>query len=215
MKADEVYAVMEAMQISIARAIVVQTPREAVEAAQKIGYPVAMKLASRKIIHKTEAGGVVLNVMDDAAVRKAFDKIRRRVDQKGESDSIDGVIVQSMMTDGTELMMGVTEDPSFGPLIAFGLGGIHVEILKDVCFRVTPLTDTDASEMIHEIKGFRLLEGYRGHAAADIAAIQKTLLKVSRLVEEVPEIKELDLNPIFALPPGKGCLVADARIYLK
>jgi acyl-CoA synthetase (NDP forming) len=203
------------MGLPFVRSSVVQKSREAVEEAKQIGYPVAMKVASRRIIHKTEAGGVVLNLADDAAVRKAFDKIRKRVEQKNESDAMDGVIVQSMIPEGTELMMGVTEDPLFGPLIAFGLGGIHVEILKDVCFRVTPLTDVDALEMIHEIKGFPLLEGYRGHTAADIPAIQKTLLKVSRLVEEVPEISELDLNPIFALPPGKGCLIADARIYVR
>ena len=109
-------------------------------------------------------------------------------------------------------MVGVTEDPSFGPLIAFGLGGVHVEILADVCFRVTPLTDRDAQEMVRGIRGYRLLEGYRGHAPADIAAIQDVLLRVSRMVEDVPEIRELDLNPMFALPPGQGCAVVDARI---
>jgi acyl-CoA synthetase (NDP forming) len=108
--------------------------------------------------------------------------------------------------------VGVTADPLFGPLIAFGLGGIHVEILGDVRFRVTPLSDRDAAEMVREIRGFRLLEGYRGHPPADVEAIQDALLRVSRLVEEVPEIGELDLNPIFALPPGQGCVIADARI---
>jgi acyl-CoA synthetase (NDP forming) len=112
-------------------------------------------------------------------------------------------------------MVGVTADPLFGPLIAFGLGGIHVEILGDVRFRITPLSDRDAAEMAREIRGFRLLEGYRGHPPADVAAIEEALLRVSRLVEEVPEIGELDLNPIFALPPGKGCSIADARIRVQ
>jgi acyl-CoA synthetase (NDP forming) len=125
---------------------------------------------------------------------------------------MEGVLIQKMMGAGVEVMIGVTEDSSFGPLIAFGLGGIHVEILADVRFRVTPLTDHDAEDMVREIRGYRLLQGYRGHAPADIAAIQQVLLRVSRMVEDIPEIRELDLNPLFALPPGQGCLVADARI---
>jgi acyl-CoA synthetase (NDP forming) len=109
-------------------------------------------------------------------------------------------------------MIGVTEDLSFGPLIAFGLGGIHVEILADVCFRVTPLTERDAEEMMRGIRGYRLLEGYRGHPPADVQAIREVLLRVSRMVEDIPEIRELDLNPIFGLPPGQGYAVADVRI---
>jgi acyl-CoA synthetase (NDP forming) len=137
-------------------------------------------------------------------VRQVFDEIKQ--------EGMDGILVQKMIQDGVELMVGVAPDPLFGPLIAFGLGGIHVEILADVRFRITPLTDQDAREMIREIRGYRLLQGYRGHAPADIKAIEEVLLRVSRLVEDVSEICELDLNPIFALAPGKGCLVADARI---
>jgi acyl-CoA synthetase (NDP forming) len=111
-------------------------------------------------------------------------------------------------------MVGMTLDPLFGPLLAFGLGGIHVEILGDVCLRVTPLTDRDAAEMIRSIRGYRLFEGYRGHPPADTAAIQEVLLRVSQLVEAIPEIQEMDLNPIFALPPGEGCRIVDARIYV-
>ena len=109
-------------------------------------------------------------------------------------------------------MVGVSQDPLFGPLIGFGLGGIHVEILKDVCFRVTPITDRDAAEMVRSIKGYRLLEGYRGHPPADTAAIEDLLLRVARLVEEVPEMTELDLNPVMVLPPDRGCRIVDARI---
>jgi acyl-CoA synthetase (NDP forming) len=109
-------------------------------------------------------------------------------------------------------MAGVTHDPLFGPLIAFGLGGIHVEILGDVQFRITPLTDRDAAEMVRGIKGYRLLAGYRGHPPADVEAIEEVLLRISRLVEDIPEIGEVDLNPIFALPPGQGCRIVDARI---
>jgi acyl-CoA synthetase (NDP forming) len=112
-------------------------------------------------------------------------------------------------------MVGVTHDPLFGPLIAFGLGGIHVEILGDVRFRITPLTDHDAAELVREIKGYRLLQGYRGHPAADVPAIEEVLLRLSHLVEEIPEISELDLNPIIALPPGQGCKIVDARIRIE
>ena len=128
---------------------------------------------------------------------------------------MEGVLVQKMIQDGVELMVGVAPDPLFGPLIAFGLGGIHVEILADVRFRVTPLPEQDAWEMIHEIRGYRLLEGYRGHPPADVKAIEEVLLRVSRLVEDIPEISELDLNPIFALAPGNGCMVADARFRVE
>jgi acetate---CoA ligase (ADP-forming) len=110
---------------------------------------------------------------------------------------------------------GSPQRPLFGPLIAFGLGGIHVEILGDVCFRVTPLTDRDASEMVRGIRGHLLFQGYRGHPPADMAAIEELLLRVSRLVEEIPEISELDLNPVFALPPGQGCRIVDARIRVQ
>jgi acyl-CoA synthetase (NDP forming) len=156
-----------------------------------------------------------LNLRDDAAVREAFVQIQRRLTQDGRGEVMEGVLVQPMISGGVELMIGVTQDPSFGPLIGFGLGGIHVEILKDVCFRITPMTDRDAKEMVRSIKGYRLLEGYRGHPPADIEAIENLLLRVSRLVEEVPEISELDLNPVIALPPGRGCLIVDARIFLK
>jgi acyl-CoA synthetase (NDP forming) len=125
---------------------------------------------------------------------------------------MEGILIQKMLSGGVEVMAGVTEDPLFGPLIAFGLGGVHVEILADVCFRVTPLTDLDAREMVHGIRGYRLLEGYRGHAPADINAIEEVLQRISRMVEDVPEIRELDLNPLFAMPPGQGCVAVDARI---
>jgi acyl-CoA synthetase (NDP forming) len=174
-----------------------------------------VKLASRKIVHKTEVGGVRLNLRNEAEVRQAFSDFRSRLERDNQADAMDGVLVQPMLSGGVELMVGVTEDPLFGPLMAFGLGGIHVEILRDVCFRVTPLTDYDAGEMVRSIRGYRLLEGYRGHPPADVPAIEQLLLRVARLVEEVPEISELDLNPVFALPPGQGCRIVDARIRVE
>ena len=165
-------------------------------------------------MHKTEIGGVRLNLTNEQAVREAFEAIRARLEQDHSLDAMEGVLIQPMLSGGVELMVGMTHDPLFGPLIAFGLGGIHVEILGDVRFRITPLTDRDATEMVREIKGYRLLEGYRGHPPADVEAIEDVLLRISRLVEEIPEISELDLNPIFALPPGQGCRIVDARIWV-
>ena len=212
LSAEEVRKVLSAFALPLPRGGVCHTSDEAAELARAIGFPVALKLASRQIVHKTEVGGVQLNLLNEASVRQAFAAIHDRLAEENKLAAFDGVLVQPMIRGGVELMVGVTQDPSFGPLVAFGLGGIHVEILKDICFRVTPITDYDAREMVRSIHGYRLLEGYRGHPPADIAAIEDLLLRVARLVEEVPEIADLDLNPVIALPPGQGCLIVDARI---
>jgi acetyl coenzyme A synthetase (ADP forming)-like protein len=212
---EETRELLNAMRLPVQSGGVARTADEAVGLARKIGYPVAVKLASRQIVHKTEIGGVQLNLTDERAIRDAFESIRTRLVQTDQLEAMEGVLVQQMMTGGVEVMVGVTHDPLFGPLLAFGLGGIHVEILGDVQFRITPLTDRDATEMVRGIKGYRLLTGYRGHPAADVEAIEDVLLRISRLVEEIPEISELDLNPIFALPPGQGCRIVDARIRIE
>lgn len=212
---EETRSLLSAMRLPVQSGGIARTADEVVALAKQIGYPVAVKLASHEIVHKTEIGGVQLNLMDERAVREAFDSIRTGLIPKNQLEAMEGVLVQPMVTGGVEVMVGVTHDPSFGPLIAFGLGGIHVEILGDVQFRITPLTDRDAAEMIRGIKGYRLLSGYRGHPAADVEAIEDILLRVARLVEEIPEISELDLNPIFALPPGQGCRIVDARIRVE
>jgi acyl-CoA synthetase (NDP forming) len=209
---EETRELLKAMGLPVGPGGVAKTPDQAVTIAQEVGYPVAVKLASHQIVHKTEAGGIFLNLKDEASVRDAYDSIRRRLTRDQQLDAMEGVLVQPMVKGGVEVMVGMTEDPSFGPLMAFGLGGIHVEILADVTFRVTPLTDRDAREIVESIRGYRLLRGYRGHPAADVEAIQEVLLRISRLVEEVQEIQELDLNPIFALAPGQGCRIVDARI---
>ncbi len=215
LSAEETRTVLTAMRLPAAPGGVAKTADEAVDLARKIGFPVAVKLASHRIVHKTEIGAMRLNVANESAVRDAFEAIRNRLAKDGFLDALEGVLVQPMISGGVEVVVGVTEDSLFGPLIAFGLGGIHVEILGDVRFRVTPLTDRDASEMVRGIRGYRLLQGYRGHPPADIEAIQEVLLRISRLVEEIPEISELDLNPIFALPPGEGCRIVDARIRVE
>jgi acyl-CoA synthetase (NDP forming) len=164
------------------------------------------------MLHKTEKGAVYLNVGDEAAARSAFEAVCRCLGADGSLGAPEGVLVQPMGGNGVEVMVRMVEDPSFGPLIAFGLGGIHVEVTADVGVRVTPLTDRAAAAMVREIRGYPLLEGYRGHPPADVEAILDVLLRVSRLVEEVPEIAELELSPIFVGPPGEGCRIGDSHV---
>jgi acyl-CoA synthetase (NDP forming) len=203
------------MKVPIVTGGIATSAEAAVKLAQKVGFPVAVKLASHQILHKSEMGGVQLNLANDQAVRDAFEAIRARLEQVNKLDAMEGVLVQPMLSGGVEVMVGMTRDPLFGPLIAFGLGGIHVEILGDVQFRVTPLTDQDATEMVRSIKGYRLLTGYRGQPVADVKAIEDVLFRISYLVEAIPEISEIDLNPVFAFPEGQGCKIVDARIRIE
>jgi acyl-CoA synthetase (NDP forming) len=214
LSAVETRAVLGSVRLPLPPGGFAATAEEAVDLAGRVGFPVAVKLASCQLVHKTEAGGVYLKLSDAAAVRGAFEDMRAHLGREGRLDAMDGVVVQPMLG-GVEVMVGVTQDPLFGPLVAFGLGGVHVEVLADVCFRVAPLTDRDAAEMVRGIRGFPLLQGHRGSAPADLGAIEEVLLRVSRLAEEVPEIGEVDLNPVFALPPGQGCQVADARVLVR
>jgi len=209
---EETRSLLRAVKLPVQPGGVALTADEAVAVAEKIGWPVAVKLASHQIVHKTEFGGVHLNLTNERSVRHAFASITSELEKRNTLAAMEGVLVQPMLTGGVEVMVGVTHDPLFGPLIAFGLGGIHVEILGDVQFRITPLTEDDAIEMIRGIRGFSLLTGYRNQQPADTQALEEVLLRISRLVEEIPEIYELELNPIFALPPGEGCRIVDARI---
>jgi len=188
---------------------------EAASIAHVIGFPVAAKLAAHNVTHKTDVGGVKLNLATADAVRRAYTDIITAAQAAAPAGEIEGVLIQSMVSGGVEMMIGVSDDPVFGPLVAFALGGIHVEILHDVQFRIAPLTDRDADELIHSIRGLRLLQGYRGHQPADIDALHELLLRISRLASDVPEIAELDLNPVMALPPGHGCRIVDARIRVR
>lgn len=209
---EEVRDILKAFKLPLPPGGVAKTADEAVKIAEQIGYPVAVKLDSLKLVHKTEVGGVLLNLKNEEAVRKAFASIEARVKASSHPDAMNGVVVQPMISGVTEVMVGVAEDPLFGPLIAFGLGGIYVEVLKDVNFRITPLSVQDAAQMVRSIKGFKLLQGYRGHPPADIEALEELLLRTSFMVEEIPEIRELDMNPVFALEPGKGACIVDCRI---
>jgi acyl-CoA synthetase (NDP forming) len=209
--AAEARAVLESAGITTTTGGVATSPEEAVGLAEDVGYPVALKLASTRVVHKTEVGGVRLGLEDAGAVRAAFREMREALEAEGRAGDMEGALVQPMLAGTAEVMIGAQADRLFGHILAFGLGGIHVEILRDVSFRVAPLTDQDAADMIRDIRGFRLLEGYRGHPAADVPALEDALQRVSRLVEAVPEIQEMDLNPVFALEPGDGYRVADVR----
>lgn len=184
----------------------------AVAVSEEIGYPVVLKISSADITHKSDAGGVKVNLADRRAVEKAYDEIMASCSAKHPDADIEGVAVQAMAKVGTEVIIGMTKDPSFGPVLMFGLGGIFVEVLKDVAFRVVPLDKNDASEMINEIKGKKLLEGYRGQDPADIPFLEQMLLKLSQLVDKTEGITEIDMNPVFAYK--QGAVVVDARIIL-
>jgi acetyl coenzyme A synthetase (ADP forming)-like protein len=212
---DEAHRVLGAFRLPLAAGTIARSADEAAALALVLGFPVAVKLAARGLPHKTDAGVVRLNVTSDQSVRRAFTDIMTRARKLVPESEIDGVLIQSMISGGVETMMGVTEDQLFGPLVAFGLGGIHVEILGDVRFRIAPLTDRDADELLHEIRGLPLLQGYRGHPPADLDALRELLLRVSRLAVDVPEIVELDLNPVMAMSPGHGCRIVDARVKVR
>ena len=179
---------------------------------ESIGYPIVMKIVSPDIIHKTDAGGVRVGVKDEEEARMAYQEIVSKAIKYNKKVQICGVIVYSMVPQGTEIIIGMMKDPHFGPVIMFGLGGIFVEVLKDISFRILPIEEIDAREMIAEIKGYEILKGARGEAPKDIKAIKKLLIKISQLSIENPQIKEIDLNPIFVFE--KGLQVVDARIIL-
>lgn len=188
---------------------------EAVSAARQMEYPVVMKIAGPKILHKTDVGGVRLNLKDENSVRSAFDDMIASVKAKmGQDVEIWGVLIQKMLPPGKETILGMTRDERFGPLIMFGLGGIYAEALHDVSFRSAPIRENSAKVMINSIRSYKLLEGVRGEPPSDLAAVADALLRLSQLVTDHPQIKELDINPLIAYAQGKGAIAADARIIL-
>jgi len=199
--------------ISVVETKLAKTQKEAVSLSRKMGFPVALKITSPDVIHKSDSGGVKLSINSVAEVKKAYDEILKKVRKQYPDAIIHGVSVQKMALPGTEVIVGTSKDPQFGPVIMFGLGGIFVELLKDVSFRVIPVEQRDAQEMIKEIKGYPLLQGYRGKEPANISALVEIILKISKLIEENPQIKELELNPIFAYK--NKAVAVDARIILE
>ncbi len=199
--------------ISVVDTRLATSKEEAISISKQLGFPVVLKIASPDVTHKSDAGGVKLGLKTPKQVGKAYDDILAAIGQKHPRAVIHGVSVQKMARPGVEMIIGMTKDAQFGPVLMFGLGGIWVEILKDVSFRIVPLTRRDAREMIREIKGYPLLEGYRGQEPVDVSYLEELLLKVSQFVEKNPEIKELDINPIFAY--GDSAVGVDARVVLE
>lgn len=205
------FALLDCYRIPIARSRVVTTPEDAAKFARELGRLVAMKAVAPGLVHKTEAGGVKLNVAPPDAAR-AFDAMRDAVASHGYA--LHGALVQEMIPPGRELLLGMSADPKFGPLLAFGLGGVHVEVLKDVVFRLAPLTDEEAKRMVRAIRGWPLLEGYRGAPPADVPAVEDALLRLAALVTDLPEIREIEMNPLIVGAPGEGAKAPDARVRL-
>ncbi|MDD5190418.1 MAG: acetate--CoA ligase family protein [Dehalococcoidales bacterium] len=209
----EAKALLKKAGINVVDTRLAKTKEEALAIAKELGYPVVMKIASADVVHKTDAGGVKLGLKTATQVGKAFDDIMKSVKKAVPNAKIDGVSVQTQAKQGVEVIIGMSKDAQFGPVLMFGLGGVLVEILKDVSFRIVPLVKRDASEMIREIKGFPLLNGYRGSDPVDVANLEAMVLKVSEFIEKNPEVKELDLNPIFAYKDG--AIAVDARVILE
>jgi len=210
-------AVLSAFGIPVTREETARTAEEAVTIAGRIGYPVALKVDSPDILHKTEAGAIRLGVSGDRELREAFAEVLASARRYSPAARLNGVLVQEMVAPGgTEVIVGVKSDPQFGPVVIFGLGGIFVEILKDVARRVAPLTRDEARAMIKEIRGYALLTGARGRAKADLDALAEVLVKVAGMALVLKdELAELDINPLIVLPEGKGVKVADALLIRK
>jgi acetyl coenzyme A synthetase (ADP forming)-like protein len=189
------------------------SPDEAASEARQMGYPLVMKANSPTAIHKTDVGGIALGLSSEEEVRGAFSEMAARVGAAGHA--MQGVMLQPMLQGGQEVIVGMAQDPVFGPLVMVGLGGIHVELLKDISFSLHPLTDLDPDRMLGRLKGLPLLEGWRGSPPRDMEAIKEVLLRFSALIEDFPEIDQMEINPLIVFGRGKGCAAADVRVLLK
>ncbi len=188
-------------------------PEEAVETAKRLGYPLALKVLSPHISHKSDVGGIALDIRDEESLKRAWEEMLSRVQAEASDAPLEGFLLQRMVSGGQEVILGGKRDPSFGPVVMFGLGGIYVEVFDDVAFRVAPLTREDAEEMISEVKGSRLLQGIRGEKPSDVEAVVDCLLRLSQLLQDFSSIAEVDINPLIVLE--KGAVAVDARIVLK
>jgi acetyl-CoA synthetase (ADP-forming) len=204
--------VFKAYGVPVVKGQVVTTLAEAGAAAEKLGFPIVLKIVSPDILHKTDAKCIETNLKNVKELKMGFVKLMENAKKFNPDARIHGMLVQRMTPPGREVIVGMTNDPLFGPMLMFGLGGVLVEVMKDVSFRIAPITRQDALEMIHEIRGYPILKGARGESPVDIGSLAKILLNASKLAVEWPEIAEFDLNPIFAY--RKGALAVDAMMTL-
>jgi acetyltransferase len=211
---EDAMEILKAYGIQVADYKYASASKDAIAAAQELGYPVVLKINTPPILHKTEVGGVMVDLRSDAEVKKAFAELRTRVGEipKGEKFS---VVVQQMVTGAVETVIGMTTDPSFGPLIMFGLGGIYVEVMKDVAFRINPLTPEKARRMIESLKSYPLLTGFRGAPPVDLDIVEETLLRVSQLVRDFSCLLEIDINPFIVSAERAKCKAVDARFIIR
>ena len=184
------------------------------EAAERVGYPLVLKVYGPKIIHKSDFGGVVVGIENSDQLQQAAQAISRSLEKSGVGDEVEGLLVQEMADAGKEVILGMTTDPQFGPLLMFGMGGKYVEITQDIAFRVMPVTDVDALDMVKAIRSYPLLEGIRGEERVDIEFIVDSIQRLAQLVNDFPKIAELDLNPVIITPGRTSCKVVDARVRL-
>ena len=212
---EETREVLSAYGFSLPQRIVTETSREAISAANSLGYPVVMKIVSPDILHKTDVGGVKVGITEKSQVARSFEDLISNAKRFMPEALILGVTVEEMIVPGKEVVLGSSRDPSFGPLLMFGLGGIYVEVLKDVSFRIAPLTFNEAELMIKEIRSYPILKGVRGEEPSDLIAVRESLLRLSQLVTDFSEILEIDINPLMVLPAGKGAVVIDSRLTIK
>jgi acyl-CoA synthetase (NDP forming) len=209
----EAKQMLEAAGVPVSPARLAKTADEAAKIAKDLGFPVVLKIVSPQITHKSDVGGVALGIASADEAKAAFERIVASAKQHVKDATIDGVAVQRMEKQGIEVIVGVTKDPQFGPVLMFGLGGVLVEVLKDVAFRIIPIEQRDARQMVEDIKGYPVLQGYRGQDPASLDALHALLLKVSSFIEAHPEVAELDLNPVFAYKDG--AIAVDARIVIE
>jgi acyl-CoA synthetase (NDP forming) len=212
---NEAREVLRAYGFRLPESRIARTTKEAVKTASEIGYPVVMKIASPDVLHKSDMGGVRVRLENDAMVEDAFFDITTSIQLRQPQARILGVMVQEMIPQGKEVILGITRDIQFGPMIMFGLGGIYVEVLKDVAFRIAPVSLEEADAMIREIRAFPLLRGVRGEAPADIKGIREALLRLSQMAMDFPEIIEGDINPLLVCPEGQGAVAVDARMTIQ
>ncbi|MGI0057057.1 MAG: 4-hydroxybutyrate--CoA ligase [Nitrosarchaeum sp.] len=211
---EEGQEVLKAYGLPLPKSALAKTEADAIKIAKQIGYPVVMKIASPQIIHKSDAGGVKVNLTNDSEIKEAFKIIIANAKKYNKNAEIKGVLVVEMIKGGKELIIGSKLEPGFGPVIMLGMGGIYVEVLKDVTFKLSPVTDKEADDMIVSIKTQKILQGVRGEKPSDVAKLSECIQRLSQLVTDFKEIKELDMNPVLVMEKGKGCKILDVRIGL-